>query len=94
MVPTPNASASESLLGVAAISANDVWAVGASDNYVSGKLLAIHWDGQEWNLVSNMSLTGKGGLRGITAAKNKEILMVGDVNGRAIVARFAKSNCR
>jgi|GEM_PF-2569649 len=50
IVPSPNVAAVENeLYGVAAIAADDVWAVG--DSYLPRRALAMHWDGQQWTLI-------------------------------------------
>src|SRR5947208_2708107 len=49
--PTPNRSGNNSLVPVAAISSNDVWAVGyytLTDRY---QTLIEHWDGTQWSIV-------------------------------------------
>jgi len=45
----PNGGGSDYLFGVAALSHNDVWAVG----YAQGLSIVEHWTGSYWNLVSN-----------------------------------------
>jgi hypothetical protein len=59
-VPSPNprstADATNQLRSVAAISADNVWAVGAYDNLQTGhqdRTLTIHWDGSSWSLVDS-----------------------------------------
>ena len=48
-MPSPNDSTEDNILfGVAAVTSNDVWAVG---NAGSLKTLAIHWDGASWSVV-------------------------------------------
>ena len=47
MSPTP-AGDNGLLLGVDALSANDVWAVGQSGNGPGEVPLALHWDGTAW----------------------------------------------
>jgi hypothetical protein len=54
IVPSPNGLDSDSLLGVSATSADDVWAVGSQvDNSPEGNTsyaLAEHWDGTSWTI--------------------------------------------
>jgi len=45
VVRSPNPRATDTLFGVSARAANDVWAVGIS----SGKTLVLHWDGSSWS---------------------------------------------
>ena len=50
VVPSPNVGPVLTLShGVAAVSANDVWAVGSYD--VTDKALVEHWDGTAWSVV-------------------------------------------
>lgn len=82
VVPSPNVNAAQStvLRGVAAISANDVWAVGFA--YFSNstyKSLIVHWDGSAWNSIPAPSTgfsTGDG-LNGISALAANDIWVAG-----------------
>ncbi len=54
VVPSPNVingTLGNSLNGVSAVSANDIWAVGASANESIGLALTMHWDGMQWTIV-------------------------------------------
>ena len=53
VVPSPNPSTEENLLlGVRAISADDVWAVGSYlDDQRLRQTLTVHWDGAQWRVV-------------------------------------------
>lgn len=55
IVPSPNVSGpseSSQLRGIAAVSANDIWAFGDSINYEIGaaSTLVLHWDGTTWTI--------------------------------------------
>jgi len=66
----PSATAStQALLGVAAVSARNVWAVGT---------LIVHWNGRKWSVVAGAK-TRKchAELQGISAASSSEIWAVG-----------------
>jgi hypothetical protein len=60
-VPSPNpstaSSATNQLRSVAAISANDVWAVGMYENEQTSihqhRTLVLHWDGVQWDIVAS-----------------------------------------
>jgi hypothetical protein len=53
IVPSPNPSSTVNVLNaVAAVSANDVWAVGIAPTG-SNPILIIHWDGAAWSVVPN-----------------------------------------
>lgn len=58
------------LYGVAAVSFDDVWAVGGSG--------IIHWDGAAWSAVSH---PGVGTLRAVAAASTNDVWAVGNTNG-------------
>jgi hypothetical protein len=52
VVPSPNTSNPENqLLGVVAIAANDVWAVGHWYDYSVFRTLIMHWNGATWSIV-------------------------------------------
>jgi len=54
VVSSPNpGSLSNSLNAVAAISANDVWAVGDSSSFTDAQTLIEHWNGSSWSVVSS-----------------------------------------
>jgi hypothetical protein len=54
VVASPNDSSNDNILfGVAAVTSNDVWAVG---NASSLKTLAIHWDGASWSVIPTPAL--------------------------------------
>jgi hypothetical protein len=84
VIPSPNYGitgtfVSNYLLGVAALSPSDVWAVGEYD-FSSGKgrfagSLIEHWDGTQWSIVEN-PYTGT--LRGLSAISTNDIWAVGD----------------
>lgn len=61
IIPSPNGSTTNSqLLGVDAVSANDIWAVGDTDapapTYVQS--LIEHWDGSSWSIIPRPSVSG------------------------------------
>jgi hypothetical protein len=67
--PIPNANSSI-LVGVAAVSANDIWSAGSSDG---DQALAEHWDGTSWSLVSSPAV---GQLEGVTALSDGTVVAV------------------
>lgn len=83
-VPSPNPNgefARNELYGIAAISANDIWAVGVSGSsswaYVP---LALHWDGVAWTAIptDHLPVGGYGSFfRSVSAASSDDILAVG-----------------
>lgn len=67
IVPSPNqSSANNFLLGVAALSPTDAWAVGSHIE---------HWDGTSWSIVPNPV----GTLSGVTALSTNNVWAVGEV---------------
>jgi hypothetical protein len=68
-----------SLVSVAAVNANDVWAVGSSSSAKASKTLIEHWNGTSWRLVpgttSGMSFNS---LSAVTALPNHDIWAVGN----------------
>lgn len=84
VVASPNVkgSLSDSLSGVAAIAANNVWAVGnyfdASNNQHP---LIEHWNGTSWSIVSSPS---GGQLNGVAAFASNNIWAVGSSTGSSV----------
>jgi hypothetical protein len=95
VVTSPNAgggspSAANELLGVAAISANDIWAVGRflDPNTNVYRTLTEHWDGTSWSVIPSPSATAgdSDSLTGVTANSNGDVVAVGEAplsNGQA-----------
>ncbi|MBV8607192.1 MAG: hypothetical protein JO034_06995 [Singulisphaera sp.] len=86
VVSSPNAGGGSTnfLNGVAAVSANNIWAVGEfldpnANNY---QTLTEHFDGTSWSVVpSPNATTGSNGLRGVTAlSSNGDVVAVGGAN--------------
>jgi hypothetical protein len=77
-VPNPTSDASPDLLtGIAAISANDVWAVGS--HHVSGAIqtLTEHWDGTSWSIIASPNPSTLNELFGVTALSDGTVAAVG-----------------
>jgi len=72
-------SMSGGLLGVAATTANNAWAVGYTGQPFSGKVLMLHWNGKSWSRVTRPGvLNGTSGqLSAITAVSAKDAWAVG-----------------
>jgi hypothetical protein len=77
VVANPNPSRNDSLYAVTAVSANDVWAVGAYSNSSGGHPLIEHWDGTSWIIVPSPSI---GTLNGLTRVSASDIWAVGSYN--------------
>lgn len=84
-VPSPNPDApfaTNELYGVAAISADDIWAVGLTYAGSAGAYapLALHWDGTTWTAIPTSTLNGGGYgsyLRSVSATASGDVLAVG-----------------
>ena len=71
------------LRGVAAVSANDIWAVGYSSDPSTGAshTLTEHWDGTAWSVVpSPDTTTGLNILTAVTALSTGNVVAVGADN--------------
>ncbi|HEY5004636.1 MAG TPA: hypothetical protein VII61_15845 [Ktedonobacteraceae bacterium] len=81
IVPGPTAPQDEfnSLVGVTALTNNNVWAVGFSMNTTkaTGQPLIEHWDGSVWQIVPNPIALKSGSLSAITASGPDDIWAVG-----------------
>jgi len=89
LVASPNAAPLNSHLnGVAAIAANDVWAVGGSDDFETYTTLVEHWDGTSWSIVTGASFPGV--LYGVAAFGPTDIWAVGSENypGRGLIEHW------
>lgn len=81
--PSPDTQFNE-LRGVAAISANDVWAVGyrgGTKNETPIETFILHWDGVSWTQVTSPSVAGANQLFAVTAISAGDIWAVGGVSG-------------
>ena len=79
VVNSPNAGNPDGLSSVAAISANNVWAVGTSGlQSQTGKTVIEHWNGSQWSLVTSPSPGAEyNTLTGVTAISASDIWAVG-----------------
>jgi hypothetical protein len=79
IVPIPNVNPPEPLdtqsvlLGIAAISANNLWAVGET----VGKTLTEHWDGKSWSVIASPSPGRINILFSVTALSDGTVAAVG-----------------
>jgi hypothetical protein len=79
IVSSPSPGAYTNILsGVAAVSANDVWAVGNySPNGGSIPTLIEHWNGTQWSIVSSPSPNNDAFLNNVTAVSAANVWAVG-----------------
>ena len=81
VVKSPNTNASINILeAIAAVTANDVWAVGVGITGFSTTPLIEHWNGIAWSIVANRGTT-VGGLGGVAVVSANDVWAVG--TGRA-----------
>jgi hypothetical protein len=85
--PNPNPGGSSTLQGIAAISANDIWAVGTfggTSVVPTEKTLTEHWDGTSWSIIASPSpAQNQNELFAVTALSDGTVAAVGhqeDVN--------------
>jgi hypothetical protein len=75
---SPGTLHDSSLRDVAAISANDVWAVGYQEDADEGYLtVTLHWDGVSWTRVSSPNPSGENYLNGVAAVAANDAWAVG-----------------
>jgi WD40 repeat protein len=81
-VPAPTPGKSNGLIRVAAVSKNDIWAVGAFSEvayqgvYVDQPLIE-HWDGKQWSVAQTPDV-GRGWLAGIAVVSPGDVWAVGN----------------
>src|SRR5205814_3858052 len=79
IIPSPNVlKSSNRLLGVSALSTNDVWAVGHYDYSTWNGSLIEHWDGAQWTIVENPQLSRI--LNDVEAVSASDVWAVGGWN--------------
>jgi hypothetical protein len=80
--PNPSPVLGAQLLGVAAISANNIFAVGTGD-------LVEHWDGAKWSIVASRAFSSGGTLNAVSADSSTDVWAVGaNSNGTPQVLHF------
>ena len=85
VVNSPKASSYDHLNGIAALTANDVWAVGTTSgtSIDQSKTLIEHWNGTTWSIVPSPNPgTTSNGLTGITSIAANDIWAVGFTSNR------------
>lgn len=94
VVPTPDPGpmTGGGLSSIAAVSARDVWAVGAVARYAATSPLIEHWDGVRWRIVPGPrpAEAGMYGLAAVTAIAAHDVWAVGSagVAGPALVEHW------
>lgn len=80
---------SSGLLGVAATSANDVWAVGFYYDGTAQRSLALHWDGHTWQAMPTPKLGEFANLWGVSATSDSNAWAVGQYKDNSEIATLA-----
>jgi hypothetical protein len=75
--PNPNTSGSSFLEGIAVISANNIWAVGAG-----GGTVTEQWDGTTWSIIASPR---PGELFGVTALSDGTVVAVGSDGASGLI---------
>ena len=71
----PSPTVSGTLHGVAAVTSNDVWAVGDR----AAAALTEHWNGSTWSIVPSPTISGS--LHGVAAVAANDVWAVGSDSG-------------
>ncbi len=95
VVQSPNATpGNNELHAVASVSANDVWAVGTSENTLGNdQTLTLHWDGTAWSIVPSPSPDGAfNDLFGVAAVSTSDVWAVGDSGSGTLIEQWNGSS--
>jgi hypothetical protein len=80
VVPSANNSNDDVFTGIAAIAANDIWAVGYSFTNKYDRTLIEHWDGTSWSIIPSANVpAANNDLSGVTAVSATDVWAVGSV---------------
>src|SRR5207249_2942832 len=91
IVPSPNPNTYNILGGVAAVAANDVWAVGYSNTNGTSpyRTMILHWDGSSWSIVPSPSPgTIDNELQAVAAAAANDVWAVGYYDGLILIEHW------
>jgi hypothetical protein len=92
LLPSPPDLPQGALLGVAAISTDDVWAVGYAGDPALGseRAVAVHWNGLEWSSAPLRPAIGGGRseLVAISALTGTDVWAVGYQRARPVIVHF------
>jgi len=90
IVPSPNGAFAENALNtVGGAATNDVWAMGRTGpDFNSPQVLALHWNGDAWSVVSTPPQTGASGFNAVVALATNNVWTVGSANGQSLIERW------
>ncbi len=91
--PNPFPHADDFLVGVEAVTADDVWAVGSTElGSFPGKTIIEHFNGSEWSVVPGVPLAAGGDLEDVSAISPSDVVAVGSAGSfdrsRPLIERF------
>lgn len=95
IVPSPSVGASAQLFGVAAIAANDVWAVGdyTKSSFGLSQTLIEHWDGRRWRILTSPSPSGSADtLVSVAAIAANDVWTVGIAGSKTLTEHWDGSS--
>ena len=87
--PAASLSTSGSLSGVAATSAGNAWAVGATS---TGKTLIVRWNGSAWKRVPSPITAAGSGLQSVSATSARSAWAVGFTGSKTLILRWNGSS--
>src|SRR5439155_153492 len=99
VIPSPNPAShwTGELYSVVAISADDVWAVGASRRDASRPRLLEPWDGVQWSITTPPSVGEQGQVYAVAALTGRDVWSVGYFGPQpslsSLVMHYSGSNC-
>jgi len=80
VVKSPSPGSGDDLRGVAAVSANDIWATGYTFNGSSIQTLVEHWNGTNWQVVKSPNVGTSPTFSGVAAVSAHDVWAVGSHN--------------
>lgn len=85
IVPSPNSSSLDYLVGATAVSTSDIWAVGTEFSGHVPMAFIEHWNGTAWSIVTNPA-PANSDLSSIVAISSTDVWAVGDaVQGNSYI---------
>jgi len=82
----PSSNATSILNGIAAVSANDIWAVGDFTDSSGTHTLTEHWDGTSWSIIPSPNGTGAASaLGGVAATSSGTVVAVGASGANSLI---------
>ncbi|MBF6614478.1 MAG: S-layer homology domain-containing protein [Chloroflexi bacterium] len=88
-VPTPGVNGNEQYFyGVASISANDAWAVGARGAFSQYGTLIMHWDGANWSNIAAPNASPNNALRAVAATASNDVWAVGSASSQPMAMHW------